>query len=74
MTFKAFRSNRFEFLLETFTLNSRRFYHDLPTVKAPITLEAHNLMRNVVLDLTFFLWLLTTIYRFSRTHGPPAFH
>jgi hypothetical protein len=31
MTFKAFRGNRFEFLLEIFTFNSRRFYHDLPT-------------------------------------------
>jgi hypothetical protein len=40
MTLKAFRGNRFEFLLEIFTLNSRRFYHDLPTVKASITLDA----------------------------------
>jgi hypothetical protein len=32
MTLKAFRGNRFEFLLETFTFNARRFYHDLPTV------------------------------------------
>jgi hypothetical protein len=40
MTLKAFRGNGFEFLLEIFTLNSRRFYHDLPTVKASITLDA----------------------------------
>jgi hypothetical protein len=32
MTLRAFQGNRFEFLLEIFTLNSRRFYHDLPTV------------------------------------------
>jgi hypothetical protein len=32
MTLKAFRGNRFEFLLEIFTLNSRRFCHDLPIV------------------------------------------
>jgi hypothetical protein len=31
MTLKAFRGNRFEFVLEIFTLNSRRFCHDLPT-------------------------------------------
>jgi hypothetical protein len=31
MTLRAFRGNRFEFLLEIFTLNSRRVYHDLPT-------------------------------------------
>jgi hypothetical protein len=40
MTFKAVRGSRFEFFLEIFTLNSRRFYHDLPTVKASITLGA----------------------------------
>jgi hypothetical protein len=40
MTLKAFRGNRFEFLLEIFTLNSRHFYHDPPTVKASITLGA----------------------------------
>jgi hypothetical protein len=32
MTLKAFRGNRFEFLLEIFTLNYWRFYHDIPTV------------------------------------------
>jgi hypothetical protein len=74
MTLKAFRGNRFEFLLEIFTINSRRFYHDVPIVKAPITLDADNLLRNVVLDLIFFLWLLTTIHCFSRTHRPSAFH
>jgi hypothetical protein len=74
MILKAFRGNRFEFLLEIFTLNSRRFYHDLPTVKASVTVDAHNLMRNVVLNLIFFLWLLTTIHRFSRTHRPSTFH
>jgi hypothetical protein len=40
MTLKAFRANRFGFVLAIFTLNSRRFYHDLPTVKASITLDA----------------------------------
>jgi hypothetical protein len=40
MPLKAFRGNRFESLLEIFTLNSRRFYHDLPTVKPSITLDA----------------------------------
>jgi hypothetical protein len=40
MTLKAFRGNRFEFLLEIFTPNSRRFYHALPTVKASVTLDA----------------------------------
>jgi hypothetical protein len=74
MTLKAFRGNRFEFLLEIFTLNSRRFYHDLPIVKVLITLDAHNLMRNVVLDLIFFFWLLAAIHRFSRTLRPSAFH
>jgi hypothetical protein len=39
MTLKAFRGNRFESLLEIFTLNSRRFYHHLPTVKASLTLD-----------------------------------
>jgi hypothetical protein len=38
------------------------------------SLLAHNLMINVVLNSIFFLWLLTTIHRFSRTHGPSAFH
>jgi hypothetical protein len=40
MTLKAFRCDRFRFLLELFTVNSRRFYHDLSTVKASITLHA----------------------------------
>jgi hypothetical protein len=40
MTLKAFRGNRFGFLLEIFALNSRRFYHHLPTVKASIILDA----------------------------------
>jgi hypothetical protein len=40
MTLKAFRGHRFEFLLAILTLNSRRFYHDPPTVKASITLDA----------------------------------
>jgi hypothetical protein len=31
MILKAFRGNGFEFLLEILTLNSRRFYHNLPT-------------------------------------------
>jgi hypothetical protein len=31
MALKAFRGNRFEFLLEIFTLKSRRLYHDLST-------------------------------------------
>jgi hypothetical protein len=40
MTLKAFWVNRFEFLSEIFILNSRRFYDDLPTVKASIILDA----------------------------------
>jgi hypothetical protein len=32
MILKAFRGNRFGFILEIFTLNSWRFYHDRPTV------------------------------------------
>jgi hypothetical protein len=40
MTLKAFRCNRFGFLPELFTVSSRRFYHDLSTVKASTTLHA----------------------------------
>jgi hypothetical protein len=40
MTLKAFQGDRFRFLPEIFTVNSRRFYHDLSTIKASITLHA----------------------------------
>jgi hypothetical protein len=40
MTLKAFRCDRFAFLPELFTVSSRRFYHDLSTVKASISLHA----------------------------------
>jgi hypothetical protein len=46
MTLKAFRSDRFRFLPELFTINSRRFYHHLSTGKESITL--HALHRSVV--------------------------
>jgi hypothetical protein len=48
MTLKAFRCNRFGFLPELFTVSYRRFYHDLPTVKASITLHAPH--RSVVVS------------------------
>jgi hypothetical protein len=40
MTLKAFRCDGFRFLPELFTVSSRRFYHDLSTVKTSITLHA----------------------------------
>jgi hypothetical protein len=40
MTLKAFRCDRFRFLPDLLTLNSRRFRHDLSTVKVSTTLDA----------------------------------
>jgi hypothetical protein len=65
MTLKAFRGNRFEFLLEIFTLNSRRFYQDLPTVKASITLEGPH--RSIV--VTSIRLVIQNDYRTRNTAG-----
>jgi hypothetical protein len=40
MTLNAFRGSRFGFLPGLFAVHSRRFYHDLSTGKAFITLHA----------------------------------
>jgi hypothetical protein len=40
MTLEAFRCDQFGFLPDLFPISSGRFYHDLPAVKASITLPA----------------------------------
>jgi hypothetical protein len=60
MTLKAFRCDRTGFLPELFTVNSRRFYHGLSTVKASVTFHAPH--RSAVVA---FIRLATQKYGFS---------
>jgi hypothetical protein len=62
MTLKAFRCDRFRFLPGLLALNSRRFRHDLSTVKALVTLDAPH--RSVVIA---FIRLVTQ--NDCRTHN-----